>query len=123
MVPLLSETQAFFAVVVTPAMCGSIRMVALIAGLTVIMMKGGGLPPLTEIGRRRGGWRSGDVHDRDDRHRVLHHRAARVVHCNPICTDRLEPSLIFTSRRHTPRDSTREFRLKTYWPDVGSNRN
>src|SRR2546425_13128840 len=45
MVPLLSETQAFFAVVVTPAMCGSIRMVALIAGLTVIMMKGGGLPP------------------------------------------------------------------------------
>src|SRR2546425_3511120 len=44
-------------------------------------------------------------------------------HFSPICTDWLEPSLIFTSRRHTPRDSTPVFRLKTYWPDFGSNRN
>src|SRR5262245_28496271 len=46
-----------------------------------------------------------------------------AVHCNPICTDWVEPSLICASNRHTPRDNTRVFRLKRYWPDVGSNRN
>src|SRR2546426_7000810 len=35
-------------------------------------------------------------------------------HCRPICTDFVQPSLIWASRRHTPPARPRVFRLEKY---------